>query len=181
MSEDVVNKTCSFDVCLRCNKSCCQDAKPPLTSGRMAAIVSYLTNRRLNDEQLFSHEEYWFPSVDSNMFCIFYDKITKKCRVHEVKPETCCAGPLTFDINLRTMKIEWFLKKSGLCIYAGGLFENPQSLEEHLKVAKVDLIRLIRELDGDDLRVILKREEPETFKIGEDDLPNEVIEKLCRK
>jgi len=79
------------------------------------------------------------------------------------------------------MKIEWFLKKSGLCIYAGKLLENPQSLDEHLKVAKVDLIRLIRELDGDHLRVILKREEPDTFKIGEDDLPNEVVEKLCRK
>ena len=46
---------------------------------------------------------------------------------------------------------------------------------------KKELTHLIRELDPEELRVILKIEEPHTFKIGEDDLPLEVVSKLGLK
>ena len=177
MTEKSISKTSSFDVCSICKKSCCQDAKPPLTKTRMEIIVEYLNGHR-TVEPMFSHEDYSFPSVDQNGFCVFYKKETKKCMIHDVKPETCQAGPITFDINLKTMKVEWFLKESNLCVFAGKLSENAPEVSEHLAAAKLSLVNLIRELEDEDLRAILKIEEPETFKISEDQLPKEIFTKL---
>jgi hypothetical protein len=178
MPEEKAGKTYSFDVCLQCKPSCCQDAKPPLTKKRIQIIKEYLKNHGEDAEQVFTHSEYSFPSVDSDEFCVFYNKETKKCRIHEVKPETCRAGPVTFDINRRTKKIEWFLKTRELCLFAGKLFDAPEKLKEHLEAAKPEIMKLICELEAQDLRAILERDEPQTFKIGEDPLPQKVAVKL---
>jgi hypothetical protein len=98
--------------------------------------------------------------------------------VHHVKPETCRAGPVTFDINCRTQKVEWHLKKAEVCELAKKLHENDVQFKEHLNIAKKELSRLICGLDSDDLRAILKIEEPQTVKIGEEELPKEVVRKL---
>ena len=178
MSKDTVRKTCSFDVCRECTLSCCQDAKPPLTTERIRMIEDYMRNHERLRGRLFVKVDYCFPAIDSAGFCVFYDKGSKKCLIHEVKPETCRAGPITFDINRRTRKVEWFLKKNELCFFAGKLFKTPKQLDEHLKVAKEEIKRLIAELDPAALMAILKIDEPQTFKIGEDPLPREVLEKL---
>ena len=178
MSEEAIRKTCSFDVCSECARSCCQDARPPLTEERIRLIKDSLRNRGCLSGRLFVISDYSFPAVDSAGFCVFYDKGSKKCLVHEVKPETCRAGPITFDINRRTRKVEWFLKKNELCLFAGKLFKTPKQLDEHLKVAKEEITRLIGELDSAALLAILKIDEPQTFKIGEDSLPKEVLERL---
>ena len=178
MSEAAARKTCSFDACCECTRSCCQDAKPPLTAERKRIIKDYLKNRGNHTGRLFTNSKYSYPSVDAGRFCVFYDKGTKRCLVHQVKPETCRAGPVTFDINLRSRKVEWFLKKAELCLFAGELFEAPEQLNGHLKVAKEEITRLICQLDSAALRAILKIDEPQTFKIGEDPLPKEVLAKL---
>ena len=178
MSKDAIKKTCSFDVCCECAHSCCQDARPPLTEERIRIIKDSLRNRGCLSGRLLVISVYSFPAVDSSGFCVFYDKGSKKCLIHEVKPETCRAGPITFDINRRTRKVEWFLKKNELCFFAGKLFKTPKQLDEHLKVAKEEIKRLIAELDPAALMAILKIDEPQTFKIGEDPLPREVLEKL---
>jgi hypothetical protein len=98
--------------------------------------------------------------------------------VHPVKPETCRAGPVTFDINRSTRKVEWHLKMIEVCSFAKALLEDPERFQEHLKIAKKEIMRLISQLDAGDLQAILKIPEPLTFKIGEDDLPKEVAEKL---
>ena len=98
--------------------------------------------------------------------------------VHSVKPETCRAGPITFDINFRTKKVEYFLKKSEICAYAGELFKNKPALNDHFEVAKKEILRLIKELTADELRELTKIDEPQTFKVGEDELPLEVVRKL---
>lgn len=144
----------------------------------MRIIEKYLKKHGGLAKPIFIYSEYSFPSVDSNGICVFYDKQTKKCSIHHVKPETCRAGPVTFDINRRTKKVEWWLKKGELCLFAGELFENPEKLNEHLKVAKAEIMRLIYNLDSEALRAILRREEPQTSKIGEDALPQEVLPKL---
>jgi Fe-S-cluster containining protein len=178
MTEDAGRRTCSFDVCCECIRSCCQDAKPPLTEERMKLIENYLKSHDRLNRQVFTISTYSFPSVDSIGFCVFYDKRTKKCRVHEVKPETCKAGPITFDINFCDRKIEWFLKTRELCPFAGKLFENPGQLYQHLSVAKQEITRLICNLKPAALKSILRIEEPQTFKLGEDALPKEILEKL---
>jgi len=98
--------------------------------------------------------------------------------VHPVKPETCVSGPITFDVNFKTIKIEWFLKKDSLCAFAGVLYKNQAAFKDHFEVAKKQITQLIEELSADELRAIVKIEEPQTFKIGEDPLPLEAAKKL---
>jgi Fe-S-cluster containining protein len=178
MSDEIVRKTCAFEVCCRCKSICCQDAKPPLTLKRQKIIKDYLEKQKIHIDNLFSHEQYSFPAVDKLGFCLFYDRKTGKCLVHPVKPETCRAGPVTFDISCQTGKVEWYLKKPEICAFVEMLYENRDLFREHFKVAREEILRIICELDAEALRAILKIEEPQTFKIGEDALPKGVLEKL---
>lgn len=181
MAEGKNGKTFSFDVCGQCKSICCQDAKPPLTEKRKRIIINYLEEQEIKIEKPFTKENYSFPSVDMLVYCGFFNKKTGKCSVHPVKPESCVAGPITFDINFGTKKIEWFLKKSELCTFAGILYKNKAAFNDHLEIAKQKLIQLISQLNADELRAIVKIDEPQTFKIGEDNLPVEVIRKLGLK
>jgi hypothetical protein len=181
MPKDNNGATYSFDVCSQCKIICCQDAKPPLSEKRKKIIKEYLEKQKINIEKPFAKEHYSYPAVDELVFCRLFSKETGKCSVHPVKPETCRAGPVTFDINFSTKKIEWFLKKPEICAFAGVLYSDKAAFKDHFEVAKKELTHLIRELDPEELRVILKIEEPHTFKIGEDDLPSEVARKFGLK
>jgi Fe-S-cluster containining protein len=178
MPEDNNGVTFSFDVCSQCKSICCQDAKPPLTENRKRIIQAYLQKQKINLKLPFVKEQYSYPAVDKEVYCLLFNKQTGKCSVHPVKPETCVAGPITFDINFKTKKVEWFLKEEKLCAFAGILYKNPVALEEHLAVAKKQILQLISELTAEELRAIVKIEEPQTFKICEDDLPVQVAKKL---
>ncbi|MCX8153002.1 MAG: YkgJ family cysteine cluster protein [Candidatus Bathyarchaeota archaeon] len=175
---DKTAKSYTSDICFKCNIICCQDAKPPLTRQRQKIIEGYIKTRQLGITKLFLHGEYSFPAVNETGLCVFYDKKTRECLVHTVKPETCRAGPITFDINLKTGKIEWYLKTADICPLAGIMSNDSNLFKAHFKVAREEILRLVCELDGKALRAILKIEEPETFKIGEEDLPPEVLAKL---
>ena len=178
LSDEASGKTCSFDVCGECKASCCQDAKPPLTNERKKIIRDYLKNHGISIKQPFAKAGYSHPAVDAAGFCVFYNKATKKCLVHQVKPETCKAGPITFDVNCNTEKLEWFLKTGEICIFAPKLYQNRERFVEHFKVARAEILRLICKLDTEALQTVLKVEEPQTFKLSEEDLPEEVAKKL---
>jgi Fe-S-cluster containining protein len=178
MSEEAVRKTCSFNVCCECKLGCCQDVKPPLTSERREIIEDYLKKKGISPQTVFTRAGYCYPAVDAIGFCVFYDKRTRECLVHQVKPETCRAGPVTFGINLQTRKVEWYLKTAEVCALAKELSGNANRFKEHFQVAEQEILRLICKLDSEDLRAILKIEEPHTLKIREEALPKEVEEKL---
>jgi uncharacterized protein len=178
MPEDNKGTTYSFDVCSQCKSICCQDAKPPLTENRKKIIKKYLKEQKIKIEKPFAKENYSYPAVDKLVFCRLFNKKTGRCLVHTLKPETCVAGPVTFDINFSSKKIEWFLKKSDLCAFAGVLYRDKVAFSRHLEVAKKELTELICHLSADELRVIVRIDEPQTFKVGEDDLPLEVTKKL---
>jgi Fe-S-cluster containining protein len=178
MADDVVRKTCSFDVCYYCKSGCCQGVKPPLTLKRKKLIRNYLKEQKIHVDHPFTNGAYSFPAEDKLGFCVFYCKNTRKCLVHPVKPETCRAGPITFDINRCTQKVEWYLKTADVCALAQALHENNTAFRAHFEVAKDELLRLICALDSRALKAILKIEEIQTVKIGEDDLPKEAQEKL---
>jgi Fe-S-cluster containining protein len=178
MAGDIVRKTCSFAVCYHCKNGCCQGVKPPLTFKRKKLIKNYLKEQKIRADHPFTNEAYSFPAEDTLGFCVFYCKDTRKCLVHQVKPETCRAGPVTFDINCRTQKVEWYLKMAEVCAFAQALQGDNAAFRAHFEVAKGELLRLICKLDSRALKAILKIEEPHTVKIGEDDLPKEAKEKL---
>lgn len=168
-----------FNVCENCPTSCCIGARPPVTSKRKMTIENYLKATGLAIENAFEEKNvYTFPKETEGNKCIFLDKNTKKCSIHPVKPETCVAGPITFDINLKTGEIEWFLKAEKICPLAGVLYKNKWELQSYLESARRELLKLVNDLDAEALQAILKIEEPDTFKIGEDDLNPEVLAKL---
>ena len=181
MPKDDHGATYSFDVCSQCKIVCCQNAKPPLSEQRKMMIRKYLEKKNIDIEKPFTTDRYCYLGVDELVFCRFFSKETRKCMVHPVKPETCQAGPVTFDINFSAKKIEWFLKKSEICAFAGLLYSDKAAFKDHFAAAKKELTQLIEELDPEELRVILKIEEPDSFKIGEDDLPLNVVRKLGLK
>jgi len=169
-----------FQVCSKCRFNCCRNARPPITWKRKKIIENYLAAQGLRIEKLFNNANYTFLREASDGFCTLFDKETGKCLVHSIKPETCAAGPITFDINLQTGKIEWFLKSENICPLAGILYKEKEALEKHLSSAKKELQTLVHELDDKELCAILKIEEPETFKIGEDSLSPEILEKITK-
>ena len=178
MPEDNNGLTYAFDVCSQCKSICCQDAKPPLSENRKKILRKYLKKQKINITEPFAKNDYSFPAVDEEIYCKLFSRQTGKCMVHPVKPETCVSGPITFDINFKTKKVEWFLKTSELCAYAGSLYKNKAAFKEHFEVAKKQITTLIKQLSVDELRVIVKIDEPQTFKVGEDDLSSEMIKKL---
>lgn len=167
-----------FNICTQCETGCCQTARPPLTPKRRRILEEHLKKQGINLENPFTQTSYTFPRENGEGYCLFYDKETKKCLVHPVKPETCVAGPITFDINTRTRKIEWHLKKESICPLAGRLRGDKETLNKHLELAKKEIRRLVRELDAEALKAVLKIEEPETFKIEEDNVEESVLDKL---
>jgi uncharacterized protein len=181
MAEDNNGVTYSFDVCSQCKSICCQDAKPPLSEKRKKIIKAYLKDQKIRVEEPFVKGQYSYPAIDSEVFCGLFNKETGKCSVHPVKPETCVAGPITFDINFTTGKVEWFLKKDAICGFAGLLYKNKTALNNHLNEAKKEITQLICELTAEELCAIVKVDEPQTFKIDEDKLPLSVARKLGLK
>jgi Fe-S-cluster containining protein len=178
MTQKDNGETYSFDVCSQCKSICCQDAKPPLTKNRKEKIQKYLADQKISLKNPFTQEAYSYPSVDEQIYCRLFSKQTGKCMVHPVKPETCIAGPITFDINFKTKKLEYYLKMEEICAYAGVLYRDKQAFEALLGAARVELMRLVSELSADELRAIVQIEEPKTFKVAEDPLPDMVVKKL---
>jgi len=169
-----------FDICGQCKIHCCKNARPPITSKRRKIIEEYLKEQKVPIENAFVQVSYTFPKEDTEGCCVFYDKKTRKCLVHPVKPETCVAGPITFDINAKSKKIEWYLKMEEICPLAGVMHENKEAFQMHLESAKKEILRLVHELDTKALQTILKIEEPETFKIDEDVLEKDILDKLTK-
>ena len=164
------------ETCERCRSKCCYHARPPLTKQRAETISRYLKER---GEALPTWTgRYSHPEERADGYCILFDPATGLCRVHPVKPETCVAGPITFDVNRVEGKLEWYLKTEKICPLAGEMARDKASLSKHLEAAKREILRLVDELEGNELRAILEIEEDDTFKIGEDPLPERVLKKL---
>jgi len=180
-SQDVDEKSSQsdfFHICKNCKIGCCKGARPPITPSRRRTIENYLTGEGIKIENPFEKTMYTFPKENKDGYCIFFDKGTGRCIIHLVKPETCVSGPVTFDINLKTGKIEWFLKTEKICPLAGALYKDKEALLRHVESAKKEMITLVHDLNPEELSTILKIEEPETFKIGEDELDPKILAKL---
>jgi len=169
-----------FGVCSNCrtNYSCCNDTTPPVTPERRKIIEAYLKKNRIFIPNSFQRTKYLFPRLVADGYCVFHDRKTKKCAIHPVKPETCVAGPITFDINAKAEKIEWFIKTDRICPLAGTVYQDKQLLRKHLENAKREILRLVTQLTAEELKAILKKDEPETIKIDEDSIDEEVLNKL---
>jgi hypothetical protein len=65
-----------------------------------------------------------------------------------------------------------------ICPLAGAMYRDKTLLAKHFETARKEILQLVKELAPEALRTILKREEPYTFKIGEEEIGNDVLSKL---
>jgi len=152
--------------------------RPPLTLERQQKIREYANRNGIAVGNLFENGKYVFPRETEDGICIFLDRLTKRCKIHPVKPETCVAGPVTFDINTETGKIEWFLKTNKVCQLAAPLYKDRAEYAKHVRSAKNEILRLIHGLDAEALRAALAVVEPDTIKVDEDKVPPRALAKL---
>jgi hypothetical protein len=131
-------------------------------------IEAYLEKEKVPVANAFVRAEYVFPRENAEGYCGFYTVETAACLVHPMKPETCVAGPITFDINKQSGKVEWYIKMEKICPLAGVMYKDERLLQKHLESAKKEIFKLIKGLDPMELEAILEKEEPDTIKIGED-------------
>ncbi len=169
-----------FETCRQCKTgySCCHETAPPITHKRRRIIESYLKKEKVAIDEPFVESEYVFPRLDADGFCVFHDRRTRKCSIHSVKPETCVAGPITFEIDVRTQKVELFVKMKEICPLGEVVYSDKELLHAHVGCARREILRLVRQLDSRALEAILRRDEPETLKIGEENIGADVIRKL---
>lgn len=155
-------------VCSQCRTEydCCHGTRPPITKKRQEIIEAYVRRVRMPIADAFVKEEYVFPRENEQGYCVFHDMKTRGCMIHAVKPETCVAGPITFDIDRKTGKTQLFMKKETICRLAALVYEDKKALAKHLESAKKEFAELIGALDHDALEAILKKDEPETFRIA---------------
>nr|MDO8132949.1 YkgJ family cysteine cluster protein [Candidatus Njordarchaeum guaymaensis] len=183
--KEAERQTDFFDICGRCNNGCCRGARPPTSPKRRKLIEDHLRTHPLKDMKppYFDESHYYaHPRETPEGYCIFYDQRTRKCRIHPVKPETCVAGPITFDINPKTRKLEYYLKLEKICPLAGRMHKtDTAALKKHVKSAKREIRRVVRDLEPEALRAILKIDEPDTLKVDEEKLEEEVLRKLFTK
>ena len=161
------------NACGNCKIVCCRGAHPPLTPERIRIIDSHQPQLQ---SSWYCREEYAYPR-ETSRGCVFLDD-GKMCTIQPYKPETCVAGPITFDINVGKSVIDWYLKTEKICKLAGILSRDDEMLRKHLKSAKREINNLIRRLSKEELLTILTIDEPDTFKIDEDKLDSETLKKL---
>jgi Fe-S-cluster containining protein len=147
-----------IEICSKCGGKCCLEARPPISNKRLKILIENGLSPEFVEFGRYKHLK-----LKDDGYCVFFEN--GKCRIHEIKPETCVAGPITFDI--KGDKLELYIKKETICPLVKFLKENDLLFWEHLRIATEKLVELIRELDRAELEEILKIEEPETEKILE--------------
>jgi Fe-S-cluster containining protein len=145
-------------ICDRCGGLCCRDAHPPLSRDRIDEIVSagYPFGN-------IEYRGYSCLATGEDGMCVMFR--SGHCRIQAIKPETCRAGPFTFDIVNGVLEI--WLKHDHICPLAGLLREEAEAYDRLCAVARDELLRLVRSLPPGDLAAICRVPEPETDKVAE--------------
>jgi len=146
------------DICMRCGGHCCDEAHPPISKHcyerlRASGVPA----------DAFEYEGYRRLKCRTDGSCILSK--TGKCSIHGIKPETCRAGPFTFDVTPTTISI--YLKFESLCPIVGLLKEIPEAYEQQYAAAVRNISHLVSNLTEEELEVICSIDEPETEKVAE--------------
>jgi uncharacterized protein len=144
-------------ICLRCGGQCCIGAQPPVSASCYRRLVAGGV-----PPEVFGQEEYRYVRTRSDGTCQLWNG---KCGIHGIKPETCRAGPFTFDVTGDVIGI--FLKYEAICPMVRLLREVPEAYEQQYALAVKSITHLVANLTDDELAAICRIEEPDTEKIAE--------------
>jgi Fe-S-cluster containining protein len=152
------------EICHTCGGHCCIGAQPPLSSERIAIILE-----KGDLAHCIGNNGYRFVRSTENGECILQKN--GRCQIHAIKPETCRAGPFTFDVKGDTIEI--FLKYESICPIVRLLKEVPEAYEQQYKEAVTHITHLVAHLPADELDVICRIEEPDTELVAK--IPRQVL------
>jgi Fe-S-cluster containining protein len=144
-------------ICDKCGGRCCYYARPPLTEERISILLD--NGMTLDDVRFREHRSL---DCKSTGFCVGFSD--GRCRVQHVKPETCTAGPFTFDV--RNGNLEIFLKKERICDMVSFLKGNPGAYHEQFELAVCMIQQLVRSLPPEELESVCRVGEPKTDKVA---------------
>ncbi|MDD1716538.1 MAG: YkgJ family cysteine cluster protein [Methanolinea sp.] len=149
-------------ICARCGGRCCKDANPPVSPDRIAALQGLGIGK--DDIEYAGYTR--LRSQEGGM-CVMFSG--GRCRIHSAKPETCVAGPFTFEVTDHTLSL--FLKRESSCPLVKHLNEDPEAYQAQYREAVRRLVRLIRSLPPGELEVISRIPEHETDLVAGIPLP----------
>ena len=152
---DALSKACN-----NCNLDggCCIGAMPPLTQKRIDILLASGVS-----PDSIEIKGYKRLRLKPDGFCVLFQD--GKCSVHSVKPETCVAGPFTFDVKGATLQI--FLKKPSICPMVEVLKKDRKAYEGLFELSVSKIVDLVNDLPPEELEEIVKVDEPETELVAE--------------
>lgn len=143
---------------MRCGGHCCIDAHPPVSR----SCSQRLTSAGLSPD-LFEDVGYRRLKSKDNGTCIL--SRDGKCVIHAIKPETCRAGPFTFDVKGDVIEI--YLKLPHICPLVTLLKETPEAYRLQYDLAVKNITHLVRNLTQAEIDAICRIDEPDTEKVSE--------------
>lgn len=114
------------------------------------------------DKSCIEYAGYHRLKLRPDGFCILF--CDGECKIHSFKPETCVAGPFTFDVSKGMLEI--YLKKESICPMVSELVKDEETYRYMYEKAVEKIQDLVSDLPPDELSEILKIEEPETVLVG---------------
>lgn len=146
------------DVCKVCGGQCCIDAHPPLSRSGMQRLMAAGVS-----PDLVEYAGYDRLKVKEDGRCILSEE--GACRIHAVKPETCRAGPFTFDVH--DDRIEIYLKYERICPLVKLLKATPEAYQLQYDRAVLSITLLVNSLSQDEITAVCSNDEPDTEKVAE--------------
>ena len=137
---------------------CCFDARPPLSQERIDIL---LKNGVSSDAVEFAG--YKRLRLKPDGFCVLF--LDGKCSIHSIKPETCVAGPFTFDIKENVLQI--FIKRESICPMVRFLKANRKAFDGLFETSVEKIMELVKTVPPQEMAEILKIDEPETDLVAE--------------
>ena len=145
-------------ICLRCGGHCCDEAHPPISEHCYRRLVAAGV-----PEEIFEREGYRSIRTRNDGTCICCTG--GKCAIHAIKPETCRAGPFTFDVKGDTIEI--FLKFEEICPVVRLYKDTPEAYRQQYELAVKSISHLVSNLTDAEIAAICLIEEPQTEKVAE--------------
>lgn len=145
-------------ICMRCGGHCCDDAHPPISEHCYRRLVAEGV-----PDNAFERNGYRYVRTRADGTCMLWNG--GRCGIHGIKPETCGAGPFTFDVKGDTIEI--FLKFETICPLVRLFKDVPEAYDQQYAKAVKSITRLVSNLTDEEIAAICRIEEPETEKVAE--------------
>ena len=137
---------------------CCFEARPPLSQKR----IDMLMENGVSADAI-EFVGYKRLCLRQDGFCVLFRD--GKCSIHDIKPETCVAGPFTFDIEDDMLQI--FLKRESICPMVRFLRANRKAYDALFETSVEKIMDLIRSVPEEEMAQILQIDEPQTDLVAE--------------